>query len=202
MFYTMKYIKFAFAAIAALFVSQTLSAQVPLKIVIGGQDTAYTQKHAIVCITDPGNVAAINESQLKVYRTGAFGTEIDLKRGNNKIEITLFKGNNRRIETLNVYYDPEAKKPVSPEPKMTLEEARAILEKSQYKEKLFYGTSLDGAYLQFGDGDDRLGGSKMGYIDKGIVLRWLPLSAIFTKYNFRRINLHTSLRNISKKLTK
>lgn len=43
---------------------------------------------------------------------------------------------------------------------MTLEEAKAIMEKSQYKEELFYGLSLDGAYLQFGDSDDRLGGSK------------------------------------------
>jgi hypothetical protein len=115
-FYTMKYFKITLAAIAALFISQNLSAQVPLKIVIGGQDTAYNPKHTIVCITDPGNVAAINENQLKVYRTGAFGTEIDLRRGNNKIEITLFKGKNRRIETLNIYYDPNAKRPVPPEP--------------------------------------------------------------------------------------
>ena len=170
-FYTMKYFKITLAVIAASFISQTLSAQVPLKIVIGGQDTAYNQKHTIVCITDPGNVAAINENQLKVYRTGAFGTEIDLRRGNNKIEITLFKGKNRRIETLNVYYDPNAKRPVPPEPKMTLEEAKALLEKSQYKEELFYGVSLEGAYLQFGDGDDRLGASKMGYIDPGIVFK-------------------------------
>ncbi len=169
--YTMKQINITLVAIAALFISNALSAQVPLKIVIGGQDTVYNQKHTIVCITDPGNVAAINENQLKVYRTGAFGTELDLKRGNNKIEITLFKGKNRRIETLNVYYDPDAKKPVRPEPKMTLEEAKAILEKSKYKEELFYATSLEGAYLQFGDGDDRLGGSKMGYVDQGILFK-------------------------------
>jgi N-acetylmuramoyl-L-alanine amidase len=167
----MKQINITLVAIAALFISNALSAQVPLKIVIGGQDTVYNQKHTIVCITDPGNVAAINENQLKVYRTGAFGTELDLKRGNNKIEITLFKGKNRRIETLNVYYDPDAKKPVRPEPKMTLEEAKAILEKSKYKEELFYATSLEGAYLQFGDGDDRLGGSKMGYVDQGILFK-------------------------------
>lgn len=169
--YTMKQINITLVAIAALFISNALSAQVPLKIVIGGQDTVYNQKHTIVCITDPGNVAAINENQLKVYRTGAFGTELDLKRGNNKIEITLFKGKNRRIETLNVYYDPDAKKPVRPEPKMTLEEAKAILEKSKYKEELFYATSLEGAYLQFGDGDDRLGGSKMGYVDQEILFK-------------------------------
>ncbi|HPK30176.1 MAG TPA: N-acetylmuramoyl-L-alanine amidase [Bacteroidales bacterium] len=167
----MKQINITLVAIAALFISNALSAQVPLKIVIGGQDTVYNQKHTIVCITDPGNVAAINENQLKVYRTGAFGTELDLKRGNNKIEITLFKGKNRRIETLNVYYDPDAKKPVRPEPKMTLEEAKAILEKSKYKEELFYATSLEGAYLQFGDGDDRLGGSKMGYVDQEILFK-------------------------------
>lgn len=100
-----------------MFISQTLSAQVPLKIVIGGEDTVYNQKHTLVCITDPGNVAAINENQLKVYRTGAFGTEIDLRRGNNKIEITLFKGKNRRIETINVYYDPDAKSLFAPNPK-------------------------------------------------------------------------------------
>lgn len=167
----MKQINITLVAIAAFFISNALSAQVPLKIVIGGQDTVYNQKHTIVCITDPGNVAAINENQLKVYRTGAFGTELDLKRGNNKIEITLFKGKNRRIETLNVYYDPDAKKPVRPEPKMTLEEAKTILEKSKYKEELFYATSLEGAYLQFGDGDDRLGGSKMGYVDQGILFK-------------------------------
>ncbi|NMB36769.1 MAG: N-acetylmuramoyl-L-alanine amidase [Bacteroidales bacterium] len=167
----MKYIKFTLAAIAAFFISQTLTAQVPLKVVIGGEDTVYNRKHTIVCITDPGNVAAINENQLKVYRTGAFGTELDLKPGHNKIEITLFKGKNRRIEVLNIYYDPTAQKPERSEPKITLSEAKAIVEKSQYREESLYGISLDGAYLQFGDGDDRLGGSKMGYIDSGIIFK-------------------------------
>ncbi|MCC8112611.1 MAG: N-acetylmuramoyl-L-alanine amidase [Bacteroidales bacterium] len=34
--------------------------------------------------------------------------------------------------------------------------------------KPWYGRTLDGAFLLYGNGDDRLGGSKMGFIDSGI----------------------------------
>lgn len=36
-----------------------------------------------------------------------------------------------------------------------------------------YVKTTDGAYLQYGNGDDRLGGSKIGFVDNGITLRVL-----------------------------
>ena len=51
------------------------------------QDTVTNSKYYLVCITDPGNLAAIGGQQVKVYKTGAFGRQLTLKEGDNRIEI-------------------------------------------------------------------------------------------------------------------
>ena len=124
------------------------------------RDTVTSSKYYVVCITDPGNLAAINGQQVKVYSTGAFGRQIQLKEGDNTIEVTLFKDKQVETQQFNIYY----KKPVegivarpAPEP--------------QLEDRLFYVTTKELAYLQYGSAGDRLGGSKMGYLDPGIVLK-------------------------------
>ena len=139
-------------------------AEVPLKIVRGDRDTVYQAKHYVVGVTAPGNSAKVNGEVVKVYKTGSFGAELMLKEGNNEISIETLNSTEQARKTLNVVYLKQR-----PERLYTMEQAKAELAKSTLKECDFYAVSKNGAYLQNGDGDDRLGGSKMGFVDVGIV---------------------------------
>lgn len=146
-----------------------LSADIPFKVLRGGEDTVYNQKHTIICQTSPSNLAIIEEQQVKVYNTGAFGAQVTLKEGNNDIEITLFQGKVREIKHLNIYYNPN--KPAKKEKRYTLAQFEQMTNETTLHPRLFYGTTTEGSYLQYGDGSDRLGGSKMNFIDTGILLK-------------------------------
>ena len=123
------------------------------------RDTVSTSRYYVVCITDPGNLAAINGEQVKVYKTGAFGRQIQLQEGDNTIDVTLFQGTQVESRQFNIHYRPRQESRVAPAPQPQLED------------RLFYVTTKEFAYLQYGSGGDRLGGSKMGYLDPGIVLK-------------------------------
>ena len=163
----MKNLKISLLSILLFLIGSTMYAEEPINVVRGEQDTVYTKKHNIICITNPGNIAAINNQQVRVYKTGAFGMEVTLSEGDNVVEITVFKNNNRTIKKLNIYYSNTPK----PQKTYTLSEAEKKLNKNLFHEMLCYVTSKDGAYLQYGDGEDRLGGSKLGFIQEGIVLK-------------------------------
>ncbi len=123
------------------------------------QDTVTNSRYYLVCITDPGNLAAINGEQVKVYKTGTFGRQLRLVEGDNRIEVTLFKGQEVETREVHIYYRPGTGLVSRPAAEPQLED------------RLFYVTTKEGAYLQYGSGSDRLGGSKMGYLDPGIVLK-------------------------------
>lgn len=124
------------------------------------RDTVTSNKYYVVCITDPGNLAAINGEQVKVYKTGTFGRQLTLQPGDNTVDITLFKGTEMETRQFNIYYrkiqDDIVVRP-APQP--------------QLEDRLFYVETKELAYLQYGSGGDRLGGSKMGFLDPGIVLK-------------------------------
>ena len=122
------------------------------------RDTVTGTRYNVVCITDPGNLAAINGQQVKVYKTGAFGRPVTLQPGDNEIDVTLFKGTEVKTHTFNIFCRPaevQAAAPAQP----------------QLEDRLFYVETKELAYLQYGSGGDRLGGSKMGFLDPGIVLK-------------------------------
>ena len=123
------------------------------------RDTVSSSRYYVVCITDPGNLAAINGQQVRVYKTGAFGRQITLKEGDNPVEITLFKGTDVETRKFNIFYKPSAGRVNTPAAEPQLED------------RLFYVETKENAYLQYGTGSDRLGGSKMGFLDPGIVLK-------------------------------
>ena len=68
------------------------------------RDTVTSNKYYVVCITDPGNLAAINGEQVKVYKTGTFGRQLTLQPGDNTVDITLFKGTEMETRQFNIYY--------------------------------------------------------------------------------------------------
>ena len=150
-----------FLALAALLATTTLSAEISFRRAPQySRDTVTSSRYYAVCITDPGNLAAINGEQVRVYKTGAFGRELNLQPGDNRVEVTLFQGTRVETKEFNIYYDNTRRfdRPApQPEPKL--------------EELLFYAETKENAALQYGTGTDRLGGSKMGYLDSGIVMK-------------------------------
>lgn len=154
--------------LAAIFSASLASAQPKLEIAQGERDTVTSSRHYIVCITEPGNRAEINGVAVPVYRTGAFGTEMRLNEGANKVSVKVSNGKEQTVKDFTVVYST-AKKAV--ERRYTLEEARKQLAENTLVECSETVETIEGAYLQYGYEGDRLGGSKMGYLEPGIVLK-------------------------------
>ena len=161
----MKLIKLGLVT-AALMLCGSAEAKVEVKIVRGERDTVYSNKHYIVGVTNPGNRAFVNGQKVKVYKTGSFGAELILKEGDNNVVVTADDGLGEDVKEFNVFYNPNR-----PERLVTSRQARKEFEKEKLRARNHNAVSKAGAYLQYGDGDDRLGGSKMGYVDEGIVFK-------------------------------
>ena len=68
----------------------------------------------------PVLLATVNGEPVKVYATGAFGKELRLKNGDNRIEVVLSRGSEKQTQEVNVYYAPPqglVSRPV-PEPEL------------------------------------------------------------------------------------
>lgn len=154
---------FSFAlTLTFLFSSISLHAQSAgdLKIVRGNADTVYTSPHILVGVTTPGNTVTLNGENVHVYTTGSFGKEIPLTPGNNEIIIRTTPGND--VSVLHVFYDTTKNKAPGDNPQTTRPGITPA------------GLSLltaEGAYLNYGNGTDRLGGAKINFLDKGIRLQ-------------------------------
>ena len=161
----MKYLKSSLV-LGAILMCGSAQAAVDLKIVRGERDTVYQQNHYIVGVTNPGNKAKVNGENVKVYKTGSFGAEVMLKEGANKIEVIVEDGIGQVEKYIDVFYTKNR-----PKKSVTREQVLKEIDSNTLKERKFYAKSKKGAYLQYGDGDDRLGGSKMGFVDENIVFK-------------------------------
>lgn len=156
----MKLIRTFLAATLLLAASSDLSAGIAFRRApASSRDTVTSSKYNLICITEPGVIAAIAGEQVKVYKTGAFGKQLKLKPGDNPVEIMLIKGSTVETQQLNLYYDAGRGRAIQATPPSLLED------------RLFYVQTKELAYLQYGSGGDRLGGSKMGFLDPGVVLK-------------------------------
>ena len=141
-----------------------------IDIIRGEQDTVTNAQHTIVAITIPGATTTINNKPTHVYATGAFGGTVNLHEGNNQIHISATYKGNTITQTINVVYKPSDDTIQAPQ------ETQATLLQIP-----IYLTTLPGAYFQYGNGGDRLGGSKIGYIDSGITLKAIEECGEFYK---------------------
>lgn len=134
--------------------------ELALKIYSRVPDTTRVAKHTIVAVTSPGAEASIGGEAVHVYRTGSFGAEVSLRPGDNLVPVEARLGSESARRELKIFYDtvPKTPLPYKAELEMRFPEPR-------------YVRTRAGAYLQYGNGDDRLGGSKMGFVDEGIVLK-------------------------------
>ena len=143
----------------------TIQATVPtLKITQGQKASTTKAQHTIIGLTNPGNKAYINNNEVHVYNTGSFGGIIDLNEGNNTITITTKNATNSNTQTINITYKNIAEVNFNSNTPTTKAQTTPIKPALNIK-------TIPDAYLQFGDGDDRLGGSKMEYIDTEIPLK-------------------------------
>lgn len=163
----MKHTKFTVAALAIILSAAMANAEITLDMP-RHRDTVSSAKYYLLGITQAGNSVKVDGEEMKVYKTGTFGKEYMLQSGDNSIVIEISDGKETVSKSVNVFFDNQRK---FPERNYTLGQAERILEKGRFKERSFYVETLPGAYLQYGDGNDRLGGSKMGYINEGITLK-------------------------------
>lgn len=131
-------------------------AQPQLEVVDGTRPTARDYAR-IVCKTEPGSTATVNGQPAHVYNTGCFGAQVALAQGDNTISVTATKDGLTTTKEVTVTRNTRAEAKTTAEPTM--------------RDVLFTVETLPGAYLQYGNGTDRLGGSKMGFIDEGIALQ-------------------------------
>lgn len=151
---------FLSAAIGCSFFAQ---AQAPsLKIYRDDEnyvDTVYRATQYVIGVTAPGATATINGKSAHVYRTGSFGAEVTLMPGENICKLTASKDGETTEATSRYVYITE-RPTLSPKV-----QDRTML----YPAPITIET-LTGAYLQYGNGGDRLGGSKMTMLSDGILL--------------------------------
>lgn len=136
------------------------------------RDTVYTAKYYSIGVTTPGATATIDGKECHVYKTGSFGAEVELKPGLNEIAMTASKGGETARAVDRVVYVADRKAPVAkPAETVPLKWPRHLLTKEY-------------AYLQYGKGGDRLGGSKMNFLPADV-----PLTAVGETENLYQVRL-------------
>ena len=128
-----------------------------LRIVSGKTKTVSTKVHYIVGVAKKGSEISVNGMPVKQYNTGSFGAELNLNEGENKVDVKAVKGNEIETESFSVYYK-------KPEPVVT-----KVM--NSYRSPVVI--TKKGAYLNYGAGDDRLGGAKINFLAEGIKMELL-----------------------------
>lgn len=172
----MKHLRFISFSLAIASSIAALAVTPSLKITQGKKESTSKEQHTIVGITEPGNKAFINGNEVQVYNTGSFGGTVNLNEGDNTITVTTKNSTEENSQKIKINYkkiDNTSRQP---------NEASQI-NISHISPALNIKT-LPGAYLQYGNGSDRLGGSKMGYLDAEI-----PLKAIGQTSNLYLVQL-------------
>jgi len=123
-----------------------------IKVVRGKADTVTSASHVIVGVTNPGSDVYINGNKVKQYKTGSFGGEITLKEGVNPVIVKAIFNGAQTEEKFNVFYK--------------IEQRITRIEAGDYKFPVV--VTKKGAYLNYGAGQDRLGGAKINFIADGI----------------------------------
>jgi len=180
----------------ALLVAFAGAAKTPavLKIYKGERrtDTVYTARQYVIGITTPTATATIDGKEVHVYRTGSFGAEVTLKPGENKIPVQVKDGKMKAKADVRFVYLTE-----KPAPKPVANQGTAdkdghfivgpLTEQTTDLAQPLNIVTKEGAYLQYGNGGDRLGGSKMNFLDAGI-----PLTAVGETSNLYKVALGQS----------
>lgn len=151
----------AMAAMIALAVGANAQSADKLVVKRGEVDTVYKAKHLVAGLADPAGKVQVNGENVKVYKTGTWAVELQLKEGNNTIEVSSGNGN----KTFDVFYSTTPK-----ERKRDLAREAAEAEKAKFYPTSVKVSTKKYSYLNYGAGTDRLGGAKINYLPEGIVM--------------------------------
>lgn len=144
---------------SSLLVAVTSFAQIPFEVLEGSDASVSSSSINFIGRTDPSVKAVVAGEPVKVYKTGTFGRKVTLSPGENTISVVLTKGSQSVSKDIKVTYTKPAASSQS-----------AASAPSQVKDIDMYAKTVQGAYFQNGNGDDRLGGSKMGFLEPDILL--------------------------------
>lgn len=142
------------------FFLMAFSAAPKLKIFVDDEhtDTVFRPTYYVIGVTDASAKAWVGNEEAHVYKTGSFGGEVTLKPGENKIPVKVTLGKKSEKAEVKIFYSTEPRK------------GSGNLPVTQSLAAPLKVVTKPGAYLQNGNGGDRLGGSKMGFLDEGISL--------------------------------
>lgn len=132
---------------------------IDLRIVRGKVDTVSSQVHYIVGVAQKGSQIIINDAPVKQYETGSFGMELKLNEGDNNVNIKAVYNGVEESDCFSIYY----KKPEPVVVKVAKTHALPIV------------VTKKGAYLNYGGGQDRLGGAKINFLAEGIKMELLGI---------------------------
>lgn len=150
------------SAITALLISfSALSAQENLKIVRGKIDTLKAlpgSLHYITGVAPAGSAVYVNGTEVKQYKTGSFGAELRLAEGENPVWIRSVSNGATSEEKFSIFLI----KPHSIETVLPVLDYPGVVVSTRER-----------AYLNYGVGEDRLGGAKINFLSPGIKMELL-----------------------------
>ncbi|MDD2491487.1 MAG: N-acetylmuramoyl-L-alanine amidase [Bacteroidales bacterium] len=145
-----------FTLICFILATSAVDAQENLRIVRGKIDTLKAMPGAIHYITGVvpiGTTVYVNGTPVKVFKTGSFGAEMRLNEGENPVEIKAERDGSSTIEKFSVYLV----KPMPTDVLPTVSDYPGVVVSTKER-----------AYLNYGAGEDRLGGAKINFLSSGI----------------------------------
>ncbi|MDD4057814.1 MAG: N-acetylmuramoyl-L-alanine amidase [Bacteroidales bacterium] len=145
-----------FTLICFILATSVVDAQDNLRIVRGKIDTLKAMPGAIHYITGVvpiGTTVYVNGTPVKVFKTGSFGAEMRLNEGENPVEIKAERDGSSTIEKFSVYLV----KPMPTDVLPTVSDYPGVVVSTKER-----------AYLNYGAGEDRLGGAKINFLSSGI----------------------------------
>ena len=145
-----------FTLICFILATSAVDAQENLRIVRGKIDTLKAMPGAIHYITGVvpiGTTVYVNGTPVKVFKTGSFGAEMRLNEGENPVEIKAERDGSSTVEKFSVYLV----KPMPTDVLPTVSDYPGVVVSTKER-----------AYLNYGAGEDRLGGAKINFLSSGI----------------------------------
>lgn len=140
---------------------------IQLTVVIPGSDTTRVPlgRHRIAAHTDPDSRAFIDGREVKVYPSGAFVGLVPLQPGKTTSEIRVENAQGLTRSHTLVFYRMERDEAAALSPEPGEEEWTPFDDGPKVIE-----ITRRNAFLNSGSGTDRLGGARLGYLERGVRL--------------------------------
>ena len=158
-----------FTLICFFLATSAVNAQENIKIVRGKVDTVTAMPgtiHYVTGVVPAGSSVMVNGTPVKVYKTGSFGAELKLGEGANPVDIKARINGATVSELFSVFLV----KPVKSDIQIPVADFQGVVV-----------STIERAYLNYGVGEDRLGGAKINFVSPGIKMELIDSAASLYK---------------------